>query len=56
MAYKMKPKSPMAKSCFKKKTMTLTASCKAWGKRNYDVWPSAYASAGAVKAQKSGKC
>jgi hypothetical protein len=34
----------------------ISASCKAWAKRRYDVWPSAYASGAAVKRQKAGKC
>jgi hypothetical protein len=34
----------------------ISAGCKAWAKRRYDVWPSAYASGAAVKRQKAGKC
>jgi hypothetical protein len=34
----------------------ISASCKAWAKSKYDVWPSAYASGAAIKRQKAGKC
>tara|TARA_R100000734_G_scaffold2964_1_gene2795 strand:- start:1760 stop:1951 length:192 start_codon:yes stop_codon:yes gene_type:complete len=34
----------------------ISASCKAYAKRRYKVWPSAYASGFAVKSQKAGKC
>jgi len=32
---------------------SLWASCKAWAKRTYDVYPSAYANGGAAKRYKS---
>ena len=34
----------------------ITPSCRAYAKKNYKVWPSAYASGFAVKSQKAGKC
>jgi hypothetical protein len=34
----------------------ISASCKAYAKSKYKVWPSAYASGFAVKSQKAGKC
>ena len=34
----------------------ISASCKAYAKRRFKVWPSAYASGFAVKSQKAGKC
>ena len=34
----------------------ISAGCKAWAKRRYKVWPSAYASGAAIKRQKAGKC
>ena len=34
----------------------ISASCKAYAKKKYKVWPSAYASGFAVKSQKAGKC
>jgi len=34
----------------------ITPSCKAYAKKKYKVWPSAYASGFAVKSQKAGKC
>ena len=34
----------------------ISAGCRAWAKRRYKVWPSAYASGAAVKRQKAGKC
>jgi len=43
----MKMQTPMKK---------ISASCKAYAKRRYKVWPSAYASGFAVKSQKAGKC
>ena len=39
-----------------KKKMTISASCRAYTKKRYKVWPSAYASGFAVKSQKEGKC
>jgi len=47
MAFKLKNQA-----AFKK----LSDSCKAWGKRKYKVWPSAYASGGSLQAQKRGDC
>jgi|TARA_B100000085_G_C18386687_1_gene448713 hypothetical protein len=47
MAFKLKNQA-----AFKK----LSDSCKAWGKRTYKKWPSAYASGGALQAQKRGDC
>jgi hypothetical protein len=34
----------------------ISESCKAYAKRRFKVWPSAYASGFAVKSQKAGKC
>jgi len=34
----------------------ISAGCRAWAKRRYKVWPSAYASGAAIKRQKAGKC
>tara|TARA_R100000995_G_scaffold49358_1_gene23658 strand:- start:1227 stop:1706 length:480 start_codon:yes stop_codon:yes gene_type:complete len=34
----------------------ISPSCKAYAKRKFKVWPSAYASGFAVKSQKAGKC
>ncbi len=34
----------------------ISASCKAYAKKKYKVWPSAYASGFTVKSQKAGKC
>jgi len=46
-ALKMKTSPALAK---------ISASCKAYAKRRFKVWPSAYASGFAVKSQKAGKC
>ena len=34
----------------------ITPSCKAYAKKKYKEWPTAYASGFAVKSQKAGKC
>jgi len=50
--------STFDKSPYQKKTVkrTLTDSCKAWARRNFDVYPSAYANMQASKRQGEGKC